>query len=190
MTDVTKLLGIYNGNMMKLGNRVNRHNTSIKRLKTTPSPDLNALMMGAGSTSLSGGGVSSSDLADLKRELMDLEAKVSAMSGPLSSVPPVNNNGMGVSIGRFNFNNNGDVLTWIEKYLPPSWPFGAFIDVYGLMARFVAQKGDGLAKSMDARAKVFLSSSEEIIMETFQACVASVVWEVPRRDINIGEGRG
>ena len=36
-----------------------------------------------------------------------------------------------------------DLAVWIEKYLPPASNFGAFIDVYGLLARFVKRTGKG-----------------------------------------------
>ena len=48
------------------------------------------------------------------------------------------------------FGDDGDLEIWIERYLGPSYPFGPFIDVYGLLARFVSSKHDGLAKAMDA----------------------------------------
>ena len=73
-----------------------------------------------------------------------------------------------VSVGGVNFYDEHDLLLWIEKYLPPSSNFGAFIDVYGLLARFVTHKGNGLAKDMEVRAKVYITSSEEILIETFQ----------------------
>ena len=57
----------------------------------------------------------------------------------------------------------------MDKSLEKTYAFGAFIDVYGLMARFVNSKQDNLAKAMEARSKVFLSSSEEILIETFRA---------------------
>ena len=55
----------------------------------------------------------------------------------------------------------------MEKYLRPNFNFGAFLDVYGLVARFVKRKGEDMARAMSARAKVFLTASEEILMETF-----------------------
>ena len=76
--------------------------------------------------------------------------------------------GEGISVGGFYFGGDDDVLSWIENHLPPTYPFGAFVDIYGLLARFVAQKSDGLARSMDAIANVFLTASKEITLETFR----------------------
>ena len=56
----------------------------------------------------------------------------------------------------------------MEKYLTSTFNFGAFLDVYGLLARFVTRKGEDMARAMEARAKVFLTASEEITLETFR----------------------
>ena len=56
----------------------------------------------------------------------------------------------------------------MEKYLKPHFNFVAFLDVYGLLARFVTRKSDDMARAMEARAKVFLTASEEVTLETFR----------------------
>ena len=56
----------------------------------------------------------------------------------------------------------------MEKNLSPKFNFGAFLDVYGLLARFVTRKGEDMARAMEARAKVFLTASEEVTLETFR----------------------
>ena len=52
------------------------------------------------------------------------------------------------------------------------------MDVYKLLVRFVTHKGNGQAKGMKARSKVFLTSSENILIETFQHSLPFVFGKV------------
>ena len=69
-----------------------------------------------------------------------------------------------ISIAGFTFYDEQDVKAWIDTYLPPNCPFGPFVDIYGFLARFVTQKSSGLAKDMEGRAKVYITTSEEILL--------------------------
>lgn len=44
------------------------------------------------------------------------------------------------SIGGFTFHDMDNVDSWMVKFLPRDFPFGGFIDVYGLLASFVSKK--------------------------------------------------
>lgn len=64
------------------------------------------------------------------------------------------------------------------KYLTGDFPFGGFIDVYGLLARFVSKHQESMAKEMEVRSKVFLSSSEEILLNTFRFALPLIFGKV------------
>ena len=107
------------------------------------------------------------ELESVKRDIQNIQETIADvmeknLNGPPSCEGPI------ISIGGFAFNGDQDVLVWMEKYLSPNFNFGAFLDVYELLARFVTRKGEDMARAMEARAKVVLTASEEITLETFR----------------------
>ena len=51
----------------------------------------------------------------------------------------------------------------MEKYPKPQFNYAAILDVYGLLAKFLTRKGEDMARAMEARTKVFLTASEEVL---------------------------
>ena len=114
-------------------------------------------------------GVNSSggELESVKKDIKSIQETIAEVVGNNLRDPPSCQGSM-ISIGGFIFNGDQDVLVWMEQYLSPNFNSGAFLDVYGLLARFVTRKGEDMARAMETRAKVFLTASEEITLETFR----------------------
>ena len=151
---VARILKANHDRMVELGEMCVAQKEELARLKSNGLGQWNSNQKG---------GDSNAGLEGVRRDILDLQRSVSNM---LKS--PSNGVDEAVTIGGFTFNNDQDVLVWMEKFLGPRFNFGAFLDVYGLLARFVTRKGDDMAKAMEARAKVFLTASEEVTLETFR----------------------
>ena len=86
--------------------------------------------------------VSKADLDVPRKDIANIQKYLSS-GGNTSNVTSSNV----VSIGGVFFGGDDDVLYWINKHLPPSCPFGVFVDTYDL---FVSQKGGNIARAMEA----------------------------------------
>ena len=76
-----------------------------------------------------------------------------------------------INIGRFNFRSYQDLHAWAEKYLPPSLPFGGFVDVYSFLERVKSFKDAASStelKEMETRKKLELSADEALALESFK----------------------
>ena len=76
-----------------------------------------------------------------------------------------------VRVGKYTFQTIDEVGIWIDKCLPPNYPFGAFIDVYSFLERVKARDyGDSSSVSaqMDNRRKIGLTPDEEAVAQAFQ----------------------
>ena len=141
---LTSILSVYDKMIKTLSKNVSDNSTDLKRLKTGNTAGAIGSLMAGINVNPSGSGVSVSDFENLKNEVSNIRKGFASVPKSVSSSSPSKSNG--VSMGGIFFGGEGDVVTWIENHLPASFPFGAFIDIYGLMARFVAQKSDGIAR--------------------------------------------
>ena len=76
-----------------------------------------------------------------------------------------------ITIGRFNFRSYQDLNAWAEKHLPPSLPFGGFVDVYSFLERVKSFKDAASStelKEMETRKKLELSADEALALESFK----------------------
>jgi len=76
-----------------------------------------------------------------------------------------------IKIGAYCFDSIEDVSGWAKRFLPPSFPFGCFIDVYSFMMRVKSHKDleddKGLSK-MEKRKNLKLTSDEAIVVNAFE----------------------
>ena len=109
--------------------------------------------------------VTPSSVANLDTRLAVLEKSVvSFVNGHTQQV-------RAVRVGKFHFQSIDDVGAWVDKYLPPSYPFGRFVDAYSFLERVNSSRdvGDFNAVSdMDARKKVAVSTDEATVVDAFQ----------------------
>ena len=79
---------------------------------------------------------------------------------------------MAVRIGKYRFESIEDVGAWADKYLPPNYPFGPFVDAYSFLERVKSARDVGefitAVSDMDTRRKSSLTADEAIVVEAFQ----------------------
>jgi hypothetical protein len=76
-----------------------------------------------------------------------------------------------VSIGEYTFHNIRDLSAWAEKFLPPNFSFGSFVDIYSFMERVISSKdvaSSTALKNMETRNKLSITADEAIIIESFK----------------------
>ena len=116
----------------------------------------------------SGGGLmptSGSSIANLESKITSLEKSVtSLLKGDVQDSTCVR-------VGKFEFHSIEDVGVWIDKYLPPSTPFGPFVDVYSFLERVKSYKdideSVNAVYDMDLRKKANLTSDEATVIDAF-----------------------
>ena len=105
--------------------------------------------------------IAASKVQQIEKRLSDLEE---VPGKGASSFKPI-------TIGRFSFRSFDDLSAWAEKYLPPSLPFGGFVDVYSFLERVKSFKDAASStelKEMETRKKLELSADEALALESFK----------------------
>ena len=109
---------------------------------------------------------SSIPISNLESRMGSLEnALTSFLSGDIRHV-------MAVRVGKYHFQSLADVGAWADKFLPPTYPFGPFVDIYSFLERVKSSRDIGelisAVSDMDTRKKVNVSSDEATVVEAFQ----------------------
>ena len=122
------------------------------------------------------GGSSSSDENKVDGSRADgvishLVEKVKNLTDLCESLGKEGRNRTTVSIGEYTFHNIRDLSAWAEKFLPPNFSFGSFVDVYSFMERVISSKdvaSSTALKNMETRNKLSITADEAIIIESFK----------------------
>eukprot|EP00957_Ditylum_brightwellii_P102040 7777282-Ditylum_brightwellii.AAC.1 len=75
---------------------------------------------------------------------------------------------MVVEMGNQLFKGEGDVRAWIEAHLPPSQPFGVFMDVYVVLEMILLGYTSVQAATMERNQKLSLEADEVMVLKTFE----------------------
>lgn len=75
-----------------------------------------------------------------------------------------------INVGRHSFSSMEEFGGWVDKYLPPSLPFGMFMDVFSYLQRIKSFRDAATehdASDMEKRKKLKLTADEDITMNAF-----------------------
>lgn len=75
-----------------------------------------------------------------------------------------------IHIGKHSFNSMHEFGFWVDKHLPPSMPFGMFIDVFSYFQRIKSFRDlskDDDAAEMEKRRKIKVTADEDITLNSF-----------------------
>eukprot|EP00957_Ditylum_brightwellii_P020232 1526487-Ditylum_brightwellii.AAC.1 len=77
------------------------------------------------------GPVNAQSFAALQAKVQEIDRSVANFTNMLGAIKkPTSAENMVVEMGNQLFKSEGDMRAWIEAHLPPSQPFGVFVDTY------------------------------------------------------------
>jgi len=105
--------------------------------------------------------------------VQDLVTKVNNLADSLFSIQNQDRSRTkSVRIGEHHFQTMNDLEAWMDANLPPTFPFGGFVDVYSFLQRVksnrdIVKSDRGLVAGMEQRRKSKLTADESLVVESF-----------------------